>query len=506
MWQCYNSAMTRRTLTTLAVVFVLALLAQGGYMLWSMYAEQRAQELAAAERALERQERTRALGAVLREGVPELSEFQIQQGFWYARGDGAEEDIFFMDVATLVDEGVSDAEARRLAGSIRESRIANREAMRVLRNDELPTQMQFHNSIYTFGETGNMRTLRAELQAMRDSGEYTADDLFRLSYLYELEGNYDARDAVRALSCEEFGTQCAGDVTVSITGSVVSGDGTPVQDAGVSILSRPDVPQTRTDENGTFTFEVSVSELEKLRIGAAKRNFSEGVAALVIASTVKREYTLAPIVVESPIGIVTVDQQAGTITGDGNMFLPDGSMVIRTPQSTYEIPANGIVRRNGEVYNGVFDVYLYEFTKDTVPESLLLVDTFDDVIGYAGDLMQTFGMPYVQFFAPDGEELHVLERNPMTLTYQIPHMQALFDNADNIYWPLTIADMQRLVDASASSRERYPITREFLIENGLINFPAFWVYDRNAGVWEGVGMRVNNLDGEIESPFYTLRL
>lgn len=179
--------------------------------------------------------------------------------------------------------------------------------------------------------------------------------------------------------------------------------------------------------------------------------------------------------------------------------------VVRTGQSTYEIPGNAIVHRSGARYKGEVDVYLYEFSQGNIPDSLMQVDTFDDVRGFAGDLMKTFGMPFIQFFTPDGEELHVLSNNPMVLTYKIANMSELRRNTLAIYSPLTNEDMKFLVDVSSKNPEAYPIDREFLISNQLLRFPAFWVYDRRAGVWNSVGISVLDTSGTIKSEFYTIK-
>jgi hypothetical protein len=163
------------------------------------------------------------------------------------------------------------------------------------------------------------------------------------------------------------------------------------------------------------------------------------------------------------------------------------------------------VHKSGIQYKGEVDVYLYEFSQGNIPEGLIQVDTFDDVRGFAGDLMKTFGMPFIQFFSSSGEELHVLRSNSMVLTYKIANMNELRRNTLAIYSPLTNEDMKFLVDISSKSPRAYPIDREFLIENQLLRFPAFWVYDRRAGIWNSVGISVLDTSGTIKSEFYTIK-
>ena len=344
----------------------------------------------------------------------------------------------------------------------------------------------------------------AELRQTVESGGASSNELFKLSYIAELSGDYASRDALDKQNCEEFGERCPSDrFTVKLSGKVVDIAGDPVQGASVSVLSRSDVAPVVTDSKGAYTLSFGVKEMEKLRVAASKRNFSDGVEPLIILQKGRTSYEVSPITISSAISIVTIDTRTKTVSGgSGNEARPDGSFTIRTKNSTYEIPAGAVVRKNGTPYLGEVDVYLYEFTADTAPESLLAVDTFDQVMGYAGDLMKSFGMPYIQFFAPGGEELHVRKSKPMVLTYRIPDMDALRNNEKHLYGNLTDADMELLVEASRGAP--YRIDREFLINNRLLRFPAFWVFDREAGVWENVGISVLDVDGTIRTTFYTM--
>jgi len=492
------------TLLTLGVLIVLG---YSGYTVWLTYYQANQTREGAALQAAQQEASRQAIAQVMRSQVQGLSERDIKEGFWYAYPTvNGQEDLYYFDIDTLAQRGLTDAQIQELAADANASRIVEKTAMREIPNDQLPENFQFHNSVYSFGETGNAIALREALQKQVANGKFTANDLFRLAYLLELEGKYTERDAIHTLSCKEFNTYCEGEASITITGSVVTKNGTPVQGAAISILSKSSNPVAYTDEKGEFVIGLSVNELEKVRLGAYKRNFSEGVGSVVVATTKRETYDIAPIVVESPINIVTVDTEKKTITGDTNIYNADGSIVVHTSVSTYEIPTGAVTYEDGRPYSGVFDIYLYEFSKSTVPEGLTTVDTFDEVTGYAGDLMKSFGMPYIQFFTPEGEELYVLSSLPMKLTYQIPNMKELYDNSDQIYTALTDADMQKLVDKTLASPGGYPIDRAYLIENQLVKFPAFWVFDRRSGVWQNVGIRVNNIGGEIETPFYTVNV
>lgn len=494
----------KRGVIILVIAFTLGFLGYSGYSLWGTYVLQQEAEIQEENLRLKQLERRNEIIDMARDALPQLSEHKLQQGFWYTtRNVSGQEDIFYFNVDNLVQKNVSNEDVLRIAEVINESRISSKDTMRVLPENELPVELQFHNSVYSFGRTGNILDRIDTLKKTISNGSYTANDLFQLGYLFELTGRYAERDAIHERSCREFSKRCADNIDIKIIGRVVDKSGSPIQGVAVKILGRPGEDIVTTGADGRFIVSTKVNKLEKLRLRATKRNFSDGVTDVVVVSELRDVYNIEDVVLESPITIVTVDTKKKTITGVNNKFLPDDSIELRTQQSTYIIPKGAVVHENGNAYEGVYDVYLYEFTKETVPESLIEVDTFDNVMGYAGDLMKTFGMPYIQFFTPEGEELQVFSENPMKLTYKIVHMKELYENTDQIYRPLTNEDMEVLVDASIGIG--YPIDREFLIKHGLLNFPAFWVFDRHAGVWDNIGIRVKNVNGEIETLFYTAR-
>ncbi|MDR3150173.1 MAG: hypothetical protein LBU14_00620 [Candidatus Peribacteria bacterium] len=44
---------------------------------------------------------------------------------------------------------------------------------------------------------------------------------------------------------------------------------------------------------------------------------------------------------------------------------------------------------------------MYQFNKNTNMNTFLENDTFSPIYGYVGNIMKTFGMPYIQFFEAD---------------------------------------------------------------------------------------------------------
>ncbi|MBV22257.1 MAG: hypothetical protein QGH26_01820 [Candidatus Pacebacteria bacterium] len=435
-----------------------------------------------------------------------LNNIDARNGFWYASGNGLEgEGIFYFSLLNMAKSNFSESELIDFYEQIKESRIIPREGMRFVREEELPDPMQFYNGIHSFSSRVDSKMVKINLENKFSSNDYTSEDLWKLEYLSGLEGNYSERDELNARNCVEFGERCVdSNINIKIIGKVVDGGDNPIQSAKVEILSKDDAGFVFTDKDGLFEISTEVKELEKVRLKAYKRNFSDGISSFVVLNKDKSEYISDKIILESPIEIVTIDNVFKTITGKRN-FIKDGNVfIVKTDQSVYEIPFNSLLKSDGTMYSGEMDVYLYEFTKETMPDSLAAVDTFDQVIGYAGNLMETFGMPYIQFFTPKGEELQVKKSNPIGIIYQIFHMKELYSASDKTHDPVTKEDIELLVDIS-SQRSGYPIDRQFLIDTRLFNFPAWWVFDRDAGIWNNEGMRVLNTDGLIETIFYTTR-
>ena len=479
-------------------------LGYGGYNLYQKYVSfsqtivqdrLRAQDILA--------NRARTSNALESAGVSSL---QASRGFWYTYTDQyGNQSVFYFDPDKwALQQGLTDAQIADLIQALASSTVVDREAMRDVPESDLPPELQFNNALYTRSTAeGFTETLSAFEKKYTDESA-TSDELWKLSYMYELRGEYAKRDAVNKENCTKYKARCASSIAINVRGTVVDLEKRPISGARVSVLSKPDVKPVVTDEKGTYTFKVSVRSMEKLRVSAVKRNFSEGVVSALVVNAGIRDYAMEPIVLGSPISIVTIDTLRRTVTDSADEAREDGSFVIRARSSAYVIPPRAIVRADGTPYKGAVDVYLYEFTRDTVPESLVTIDTFDQVIGYAGNLMLSFGMPYIQFFTPEGEELHVLKSNPMILTYRLAGMTELQENADNLpAGPLTELDLRTLVNASAGE-SGFPITYGFLAMNKLLTFPPFWVFDRKKGVWENVGMRVLDMQGTIQAPFYTI--
>lgn len=441
--------------------------------------------------------RVRITTAVLQSGVPYKSALE---GFWYMDAQG---NLLQYNPDAYARNGISDTALSKLVEDVTYGSAYTKETTRAIPAGSLSKEFQFHNALYAPGGVGNTYALIERLALRAKNGNATREELEQLAYAYEQIGSYKDRDAVRTVLCKRFDAFCAPIATITIAGFVVDLAGNAIEGATVEVLGHTNEETVTTNSKGAYTVRAPVAELEKIRIKATKRNFSDGIGHVQVVTSGRSTYEVLPIVLSSAVGIVSINTKEKTVTGADNEVLADGSYRIITPQSEYRIPADAIVTKEGAPYEGLVDVYLYEFTKDTVPESLVAVDTFDQVMGYAGDLMKTFGMPYIQFFTPGGKELHVRSSNPMVLTYRIYHMQALYNAEDNVYPPLTEEDMAFLEDASVEGS--YDIDRDFLIRTDLLRFPAFWVFDQARGVWDNVGVDVVDKSGVIRSIFYTIR-
>src|SRR3989344_4468426 len=467
---------TRMLLRILVISTAAIGIGYGGYDLYSRYvafSETIARDKARAAEI----ETNRARTTVALEGAG-VDSLRANRGFWYTSTDayGGESVAYFNTDLWSQQENLTDEQLAELARIVSKSVVVGRESMRQVAEKDLPPQLQFHNALYSDMAPGQFQGAQLYLENVYEAGTATAEELWRLSYMYELQGDYKKRDAVNAAGCKLYKARCAGTIPVHIVGTVTDIVGKPVQGARVSVLSHPEHKGATTDLKGGYAIQLSVLPIEKLRLSAVKRNFSEGIASLIVPG---------------PPPADTAHE--------------DGSFTLRATSSTYEIPAGAIVDDSGKPYQGLVDVYIYEFTRDTVPQSLTTLDTFDRVMGYAGDLMQSYGMPYIQFFTPDGTELDVRSGKPMLLTYKIAAMRELRENVDdNPAGPLTDAQMQELLAASKGNRG-FPITRDWLVERKLYTFPPFWVFDRKGGVWDNVGIRVLDGAGTIQTPFYTVK-
>jgi hypothetical protein len=488
-------------LSALSVVLGVVMIGSFGYI---YYAWENAHEVISADQADEaaRAQKEQQIDNALQQ-LP-VSRVDIEKGFWYSvtNPDGTDS-VDFLDPKKLLDSGISEKQLAELVARLKSSHLVSKDNMKTVSEEELPAWADFHNKLYSFSGPGDFQNTQKVLEKRVVSSTTTTDDLSSLAYLYELKGDYAKRDKLNSQNCTQFKVNCPDKKNnATIAGIIKDMQNIPIQDATIEVLGK-DVKTVTTDSKGQYSITVPVHPPEKIRIRGLKRNFSDGIASVLVAPGMTGTRQAPPIVLTSPLSVVTINPKKGTVTGDKNTHEPDGSFIVHSPHATYHIPANAVVDAVGKPYMGDIDIYLYEFDNRTIPASLANIDTFDQVMGYAGNLMKSFGMPYIQFFTTDGKELFVQKSNPMALTYTIANMADLRSNKAHIYGPLTDADMLQLITASKTAKG-YPIDRAWLIDHQLLRFPAFWVFDRKKGVWEAIGTRVLDMNGTIEAPFYTI--
>jgi hypothetical protein len=293
-------------------------------------------------------------------------------------------------------------------------------------------------------------------------------------------------------------------LNIEIRGVVKDARGWFVQNAKISVLGDDSFTPVFSNENGNYLVSLKVSELQKIRLKVTKMGYSDAIVNISVINKEKKRYQADTAVINSSNYVFTIDTLKKTITGTDNKIEGDVAMV-RTSQSTYSIPLNVFFDKNGNHFNGQVEVVAYEFNRETVPVSIMAVDTFDAVRGYAGNLMQTFGMPYIQFYDKEGRELFVKKSLPIKLVYKMYHMEDLYSGDTKIYEPVTEKDVSEMIAFCKNSKEEYPITRQFLIDNQLLKFPAWWIFDQSKGVWDNVGYKLLDSSGTIETIFYTIK-
>ncbi len=435
--------------------------------------------------------------------IPHISERDLLNGFWYVYTDEyGNEHVLYFDPEYLARKGLSDEEIKMLYDRLVQSEVSPPESMKLVAESDLPPELQFHNKVYSFGVEGKTEDMLTSLELLLESGEYTAEDLFKLAYLYELEGRYNERDSIYAKSCLEFGTKCTSeDVLVTIQGEVLDTAGNPIADAVVGVLSKDGITPVTTDSEGNYKIIVPVRELQKVRLRALKEHYSDGITDFIVITDKRKNYTVDDIIIEEAVIVVYVNTNTKTVTGAGGARRQGDDFFITTTEGQWKIPFDSIIRKTGDIYSGDLTVYVYEWIGDSAPSSLLQLDVFGGGQGFVSDAFLSFGMPYIQFVATDGEELHVESANPMELTHRMailsPEHRTIAER------PLTDTDMQLLLDAS--KKAGYPVTYDLLQNLGMVYVPPFWVLDRIRGVWDNVGFKVINKDGLVKVPFYTMK-
>ncbi|MDD2486869.1 MAG: hypothetical protein PHS92_00660 [Candidatus Gracilibacteria bacterium] len=377
---------------------------------------------------------------------------------------------------------------------------------KILTFDEEPLFYQLYDKIHP--NTSNIKNvsetykdIKKKLEYLVNKNEGVLDEYLAYYYMKNLEGDYKEAEIFKNKICTKFKFMCSKDLVYAVfKGKILDDKKAPVSGVRIKIAGKDKEVLSQT--NGEFYISSEVSPYTKVRLLSVKDGYSDGVADFDIISPVRKQNFERDFVISKSDNLIKIDTNNLKIEGKG-VSISNKNYLIKTDWSEYRIPFDSIVKENGAVFEGKLKVYTWEFNKSSDLTSLVNSDIFDEVAGYAGDLMKTFGMPYIMFLSESGEKLHILKSNPMILKTRIQEMRALETNKDKIYEPLTKKDLEFLVSKS-KELGGYPIDRMFLFNNNILRFPAFWVFDQYKGVWINEGMKVLNTEGDGELRFYTL--
>ncbi len=243
----------------------------------------------------------------------------------------------------------------------------------------------------------------------------------------------------------------------------------PLSGVTVELLNNKDI-KTTTDSTGKYTFDIPLADSSRYRLRAWDPTHSDGFAAFSTYASGTTQSVYLDFTIHTPDKIVDISLARDT---------HDGVFTVTSSQSTYTIPVDGLYTTDGTIFRGdQIRAYLYEFTKHTNMANYMYNDTFDAVYGYVGNIMKTFGMPYMQIYDTEGNELHIRKTHPALLRNKIYHMKELYDNYDHIYTAITGEDMNYIVAASKTDPTGFPITRAWLISNHMLKWPAWWCLNR----------------------------
>lgn len=334
-----------------------------------------------------------------------------------------------------------------------------------------------------------------QIASLEQNKEKNRNSYEELAYLYDFRGNYEKTEALRKEMCTEFPSSCIRLLPATIKWTVLDDAKKPIIGAKVEILNNGDT--ALTDVNGNFELKSKLYPLSQVRFRATKWGYSDGFRGVEVNiddSRVTAFLNTQNFILHTPEK--TADAKSAEIEGEYYIF--------RSSQTTYRVPTKWLHYMDGSSYESWdFKVTMFEFNKSTNMANFMTNDTFSPVYGYVGNIMKTFGMPYIQFFDPSWKELYIYKSNPMIIKNQIYEMNALWTNQDKIYTELKSEDMKLLVEKS-KELWWFPIDFDFLTKNNLLRWPAWWCLDRKKWVWENIGSRVLDEKGLVELPFYSI--
>lgn len=377
-------------------------------------------------------------------------------------------------------------------------------------------EMKIHNALHK-GDADHENTfskIKNSLEEKLKRSQISITEMETLRYIYTLGGEYPEMESLSQKICKKSRERC-NDQDVLVTGTVLDPIGRPIENATIMALNYPALGKAITKEDGTFEFKLKVGALDKIRLRAVKRGYSDGFQALYVYHS--KEVVLEEPLIKKEANFVLNQSHAVVLLDLDNRTLElkkkgiiksvnfkDNQFHLWTKNNTYHIPVSSFIDKDEKPRSrGTVELHLYEFDRGSANDigDLVLLDisSEDGNRLFLGGFLQTFGMPYMQFFTKAGEELFVGKENPIDMSYQIVEMGELTDRED---YPVTEEELERLVQLS-TELGGYPLTREFLIENELSHMPPWWMLNRKKGIWENVPFRLKNKEGLLESIFYS---
>lgn len=322
-----------------------------------------------------------------------------------------------------------------------------------------------------------------------------------LAYLYDFTGRYDEANLLKESICTKNEIYCKKNIEVTFSWSILDESWNSIAWAKIELLNNPSI-NTISDQNWNYNLSLNAYSFSHLRLKASKKWFSDSFYTISLNTyedtSWPTDYT-NNFVLNSATKVIDLTKE------NLEEYSKWWFHVFKTEQSTYFVPKKWLYYLNWENYTSDYlSIYMYEFNKWTNTDWLLLNDTFDPVYWYVWNLMKTFGMPYIQFFDKDWNELFVKSSNPIILQNQIYHMKELYENYDQIYEAITDEDMKYLVEVS-DNLWWYPIDLDWQIENNFLKWPAWWALDRKTWIWSNVWHKVLTEQGLVELPFYSIK-
>ena len=353
------------------------------------------------------------------------------------------------------------------------------------REENLPKKLQFHNQIINLDTKETFNMIR---NALENKENKTHEDIGSLAYMYDYQWNYAKADALR-----QYLTGSIEMATVKIYGLVTDTKGNAISWATIEILNNP-IFFGKTDAEGKYEFSIQYAPYSRIRLRAREVSHSDWFEALSIFDPLYDQREKKDFILQTPDSIVDID-----LDKDGK----DGKFQIQTAQTTYTIPEDALVNTDKTVTSKrKFRAYVYEFTKNMNVTNFLNNDTFNESYGYVGNSMITSGMPYMQIFDLEWNEVQIRKTHPAILKNQIRHMYDLQESTEGIFEKVSPQDMQYLVDES--KKWDFPITYEWIIQNNFQRWPAWWMLNRKKWIWENVGHRVIDTKWVVETIYYTI--